>query len=95
MVKRGSVEDGGEDRGRLLTEVEQLVSSGDNTMVCFYGPTAVLFKVTIYKLHIPCPYSLVSILLKMCSVSVNNDPSFSCCFPKNPASFFGHLKILT
>lgn len=33
MVKRGSVEDQGEDRGRLLTEVEQLVSSGDNTMV--------------------------------------------------------------
>ncbi|KAG7176057.1 Exportin-4-like [Homarus americanus] len=32
MVKRGSVEDQGEDRGRLLTEVEQLVSSGDNTM---------------------------------------------------------------
>ncbi|XP_076041566.1 exportin-4-like isoform X2 [Oratosquilla oratoria] len=32
MVKRGSVEDNGEDRGRLLTEVEQLVSSGDNTM---------------------------------------------------------------
>ena len=33
MVKRGSVEDQGEDRGRLLTEVEQLISSGDNTMV--------------------------------------------------------------
>ena len=33
MVKRGSVEDQGEDRGRLLTEVEQLVSAGDNTMV--------------------------------------------------------------
>ncbi|KAK7073379.1 Exportin-4 [Halocaridina rubra] len=32
MVKRGSVEDQGEDRGRLLTEVEQLVSAGDNTM---------------------------------------------------------------
>ncbi|XP_069936406.1 exportin-4 [Cherax quadricarinatus] len=32
MVKRGSVEDQGEDRGRLLTEVEQLISSGDNTM---------------------------------------------------------------
>lgn len=35
MVKRGSVEDQGDDRGRLLTEVEQLISSGDNTMVSF------------------------------------------------------------
>lgn len=33
MVKRGSVDDQGHDRGQLLTEVEQLVSSGDNTMV--------------------------------------------------------------
>ncbi|KAK3870310.1 hypothetical protein Pcinc_024464 [Petrolisthes cinctipes] len=32
MVKRGSVDDQGHDRGQLLTEVEQLVSSGDNTM---------------------------------------------------------------
>ena len=34
MVKRSSVEDQGEDRGALLNEVEQLISSPDNRMVC-------------------------------------------------------------
>lgn len=53
MVKRGSVEDQGEDRGRLLTEVEQLVSSGDNTMVrseavhflCPWRPLELVFTI--------------------------------------------------
>lgn len=53
MVKRGSVEDQGEDRGRLLTEVEQLVSSGDNTMVIYEA------------VHLLCPILVIWSLIEV------------------------------
>ena len=37
MVKRGSVEDSGVERGQLLTEVEQLIQSQDCAIVSWGG----------------------------------------------------------
>lgn len=66
-MKRGSVEDQGEDRGRLLTEVEQLVSSGDNTIVSIYQfccltSFGIKWLSEIFNLHVVAPKTMLGIV---------------------------------